>query len=76
MDCYLEMMKEMIHYRMAQGETEAEAVDNVHRYMFSGAITMDIQEAMYVAMQSCREKYLEFNAEYQRLGKLFQEAVV
>ncbi len=77
MDCFLEMMKEMVLWRMAHGENEEQAVGKVWQQMFGGGpLTMEIQEAMYVAIQACRDKYPEFNAEYQRLGKEFQDATM
>ena len=76
MDCFLEMMKEMALYRIGKGETEEQAVGHVWTQMFGGDMTMELQEAMYVAIQSCRGKYPEFNKEYQRLGKEFQDATM
>ncbi len=77
MDCYLEMMKEMIRYRMDKGEPEEQAVKKVTEQIVGGyAMTVEIQEAMYVAIQSCKDKYPEFHAEYQRLGKEFQDATM
>ncbi len=77
MDCYLEMMKEMIRLRMDKGEPEEQAVKKVTEQIVGGyAMTMEIQEAMYVAIQSCKDKHPGFRAEYQRLGKEFQEATM
>ena len=76
MDCYWEMLKEMVLLRTAHGDTEQQAVRKVWEQMFDGPMTIEIQEAMYVAMQSCKDQFTEFSAEYQRLGKEFQDATM